>query len=310
MRSFVLLIAGVFAGFADDRCTVTEHRFDDTASGHFSIGQATVDLTIPLNLFDEEWLAMVISSKGDTAGLSIESVEETIPLRNSAVLETVSRRGQRPGFSILNRDRERLCTWQPEVFPIQLRRTPLPYEWLTARQRLSYRKIGEPVVFLTEGTTPSDTDIFRIEGAQMTILAYTRDQMILRDPNPSLGLRRIRGESYDVTFRFIETRIALTGHSQTRKTADITVRGLETLSQPAMLKLDIRNPEAAHLGCGRISNSDSRLIRFSPADIRSGVFHCTCPIALIQSGEDTVIDARVFELPPKPTPAVLRRYPW
>jgi hypothetical protein len=285
-------------------------------TGQFSVGSVISKLTIPSSLTEDDYLTLFVEmpvSANDAQpvdGLFIESDGEKAPFRNGPVLRTVRKRGKRVSFSVVTHEGEGLCTWQPQIYVNPPHPSPasVDYVRLNAADRRLFRRLGQPIEWVTAGSGIKETESFRIDGLPMTVLAVTPFEIILRDPAPALGWRTIQAAGYETTYRFVDVRLQVHTVSAARSTLDVLVKGLENLKQTVNLLLINYSRDMVSLNCGESKGHDLmnrgndrdeiKVIGIKRGEIRNGVFECRCPLSVTRQG-DPSIDALLVEERPK-----------
>ena len=306
------LIVQSLAAFAQTSCTFEEERRLRTVTAHFSVGPASMRMTLP-SAFSVESATVFLEFDGDSPEMPremfIESGTEKVMVKDGAALHLTPRTGSRLSFSLTMEGRP-LCTWQPtiKVWP----RTPpqpadgfrqLPYHLTNLA---AFHKVGDPIILAVGEKLVSGSGEFRIDQLPARVLALTSWQVILRDPRPSTGLRTVESQGYLITLRFIDLQLRLPKGSGVM---GISVLGLDVFKPPLYLMLFNLSGETTRLQCGSSiphdsDSDDAKRVRL--AREKGGVFTASCRVKLVKSGP-VYLDGFVLQGGPFPPPLRLPR---
>ena len=150
------------------------------------------------------------------------------------------------------------------------------------------------------------------------VLAQGPGQVILRDPAPMMGPRKVTSQRYSITLRFIDIEVRLSMPSS-RGAATLTVRvpkldlwgrhlwplhanALADATAP-FLSLVNSSPDSMKLLCGQIRPfrlgadfPEFREIRITQDQIRNGGFSASCPVR-VRNQALAKVEAVLFEGP-------------
>ena len=298
MLLMLLALVSHQPGLAQTGCTVQERREVSTISGEFGTSLGTVRLTLPLG-FHVEMTVFLEVSNGSSAesqqDMWMESGGERVRIRNGAALHVAPKEKERLLFSLVDSEGERLCTWQPpaKVLPPTLKYRPGgflrdPFEWSAYPLAQLFLNLGEPILLsVGEGLGRGSGD-FRIGGFPAMVLARNPAFVILRDPQPTVGLRTIESEGYRITLPFVDTQLQLPKpSSHGGGVVKIKVLGADILKPPAYLNLANHSRDVVRLLSGRASGigsewDDFREFVLHPID--NGAFTATCRVQFLQEG--------------------------
>jgi hypothetical protein len=212
-----------------EHCTVEETR------SHFGIQTARflfqsiqVSLTVPFQFFQSDPVTVFLEAPGagapDFPRLLMETGGERVAVADGTALHITPRLHQRIVFNLSTDAGEQLCSWQP-WYRVSANSPPQTEDGFRHFFPEQFRYAGAPVHVPIGGKLVHGSGVFRIDGIEAAILARSSREVILRDPNPRVGLRTIESQGYSVTLPFVWIELNLARSLKGRGTLGIKVRG-------------------------------------------------------------------------------------
>jgi len=300
---------------AEDACSVREERFLRAITGHFSVGRFTADLTIAQYPRAEELLSVYVRRGANSPAIEpaeelvISSEDNTVPFREGSVLHILPHAGKRlPSFEVSRRGTV-LCSWRPGTDVSRIKAVFLPLDRLRDIEQRMYRETGEPITLLIPGAGLSGEDVFLIGGAAMPVLSFSPSMIVLRDPDPHVGLRTIASRDFEISLRFFEVALRLSnGRPKTRLM--VKIAGLDHPTRHLHLMLQNLDRGSTRLQCWKSGRNqwgrdavEVRSLQLSPSDVHNGAVERACQVTILQEGS-ALADIRVVLLELTPSPRV------
>lgn len=301
VRAAALALMWCVAARAQTSCTVREERHWESQSGHFSVGTVHATVTLPTQIVTSHFPTVFLEvAGGDPAELFMEGGGVRVPLRHGAAMRLAPKAAERILFTLADGDGRVLCTWPPSFRHVGrqgLQRAPV----FSGVSAWFFRNVGDPIM-LSIGTDESRE--FRIGGIPAMVLSWTPWEVILRDPEPTVGSRTVNSQDAQITLRFIDVRVEISKPSPRGKaTLTVTVPKLDlwgtrlwplhpadNSTQPAFFIFNF-HPEVLTLRCGyhhRVDDLDrdeGRLVRITEDHVHNGRFTYACPVTMHQQGK-------------------------
>jgi hypothetical protein len=295
------------------------------ADGVLSIGSVTASLTLPTEVLQSHPPTVYLEIRGDGVSelrqeLFMEFSGGKVPLANGAVLQLAHGAGERLQFTLITREGQLLCSWQPS-FRRGWREGAPPDgpEAFSHVEAWHFRKTGDPIVLLAGADESRE---FAIDGRPAMVLSRTPWEVILRDPQPMAGRRTIESKGYAIELRFIDVEMSFSKPSSDGRATltiqapklDLWGRRLRPRRPPLLRASEYTLPtmwlhnfsrDTVNVLCGKTywpnprgtDDDEVRQIRVTEDKIRNGVFLVTCPVRFRKRGLAN-IDVVLFEAPP------------
>jgi hypothetical protein len=217
---------------AQDECSVKEQRRVTTLTGEFFLDGITAALTVPKFLYQLDLVTVRLQLSGSgEAGLFLRSGRQSTPLRDGATLQAMLRSHERFGFSIDAGDGRTLCSWEPTI--VVPKKTYRKLRDPSRFEESFLRITGDPILLPFDHEIGGESLDFRLGGSPATVLAETRDQVVLRDPHPEAGERTLEtSKGKAIRLRFYNVTMSL--QPTTRQRFIIQATGI-ALRRPAGL---------------------------------------------------------------------------
>jgi len=222
-----LLTAGIAqSALVGQQCTVQEEQRWWTVTGHFSLGELKVSLTMPavVRRATTVYLEVPHNDAGRFENFFLDADGERVAITNGAALHLVPVSSRRFVFSFRSNDSRSLCTWSPSL----RRQSPIGQssehaDGFSRSDIYRFRKTGEPISLNIGGDLANGPAAFQIGGIPAMVLCWNPVQVVLRDPAPEPGSRLVRSQRYSITLRFIDIESQLSKPSY-KGVANFTVR--------------------------------------------------------------------------------------
>jgi len=278
---------------ADDACTLEETQKLSTVTGRFRFGSSDISLTLPHVLYRSAASVVYLQVRGDVpGGLRMDSGGEAIDVSDGAGLPLSPRRGTRLTFTVSDRSGQRLCEWATHVGTSKSE-PPLAYQGFTdpgaARfgrglQIQRFRNAGDPILLHVGGVLARDPGEPYIDGVSARVLSRNAHQIVLQDPRPAAGLRKVEARGYSIALLFVELHVAMDGPKTGRAKLAIHIGGRDPTSPSAFPKrrLSLYNfaPENVELLCGK-RGADPRAIDLA---VQKGELVGSCKVRMLKPG--------------------------
>jgi hypothetical protein len=208
-----------------------------------------------------ENMLLTLETRGieDDPELKLQAGEESVEIKNGAVLHVRLKRMERLVFSVM-RNEDVQCIWESELRAGGARTKA----WLEAgyadsrRNDIFVHPIGDPVFLTFVHNLEQTPREFTLGGLPAIVLAETWDLVILRDPQPVIGKRTVetKGASSVLNFAEIERKWVLTSET----TARLEIHGKGLPRGHWLLLIPTMSPERFALGkgCGRVGGGGDR----------------------------------------------------